>query len=132
MKFTVTRPVEIEVAFIEVILPIRYGTEDIPDDFPLRNGDIWSAIINIDTGVIENWPASETGLRELHMKVTDSGVYVLRNSERKEIVRREDYVPDIIPGSYGDYVELRIGPDGRIQDWKPKNAGIADFFPKGD
>jgi hypothetical protein len=129
MKFTITRPVEIDVAFIELILPIRYGTEDIPEDFPLRKGDVWQAVINIDTGTIEGWPQSETGSRELHMKVVDSGRYTLMDRNRKEIAKLDDYVPDIIPGRYGDYVELDIGPGGKISNWKPKNESIAEFFP---
>lgn len=126
MKISVLKPVEIEVAFIELILPVRYDEEDIPNDFPLRKGDLWTATVRIDTGVIENWP--EGVCHELHMKVVDGGVYILRDNDRKEIARRQDYVPDIVPGSYGDYVELNIGHDGRILNWGKGEMRVADFF----
>lgn len=127
MKTTVKTEVEIVVHTIEVILPIRYGTEDISDDFPLRNGDTWRAVIEVDTGKIRDWPCDGIA-RELHMKVVDEGTYILRTPTGLEIKRREDdYVPDIIPGSYGDYVELSIDDNGVITNWNSR-ASVQDFF----
>lgn len=125
MKYTVNRPVEIEIMFVQVSLPVRYEEEDITNDFPLRNGEMWNATIEIDTGRILEWPQGVKG--ELNMKVTDAGVYVLLDKDKQEIARREDYVPDIIPGRYGDYVELDINEEGIITNWS-KKEGVREFF----
>lgn len=126
MKTTIKRPVEIEVAFVRMELPVRYGEEDIPNDFPLREGDMWRATVCIDNGEIQEWPKGKAG--ELHMKVCDSGVYILLNHCGEELDRREDYVPNgLIPGEYGDYVELEINEQGVITNW-PKRPRLTGFF----
>jgi hypothetical protein len=33
---------EVNITEVLVKLNIRYGEEDIPNDFPMRNGDTWS------------------------------------------------------------------------------------------
>jgi hypothetical protein len=41
---------------------------------------------------------------------------------------RDGYVPnDLVPGSYGDYVELSINEEGVITNW-PKNPSVDEFF----
>lgn len=130
MKFTVTRPVEIEVTFISVHLPVRYEEEDIPNDFPLRKGDIWSAVIEIDTGKIRDWPEGKSG--NLHLKVCDSGQYTVGNEEDASLAVIEDYVPHgVIPGKYGDYVDLKINEHGIITNW-PKKPDVSAFFGDSD
>ena len=39
MKCKVWKNVEVEVAAVEIVLPVLYEEEDIPNDFPLRDGD---------------------------------------------------------------------------------------------
>lgn len=58
MKMTVLQPVEIEVSHILIAVAVRYEEEDIPNDFPLRDGDMWRGKVEIDTGKIEGWPDS--------------------------------------------------------------------------
>lgn len=132
-KIKITKEIEVEVKTIVVQLPVRYGEEQIPNDFPLRTGDVWRARIDIDTGKIEGWPDGNQG-RELELQVCDDGVYVLLNSNDKEIARRvNNYVPHgVIPGAWGgDYVTLDIGPDGVIQNW-PINPDVSEFFSNGE
>jgi len=46
----------------------------------------------------------------------------------------EDYVPDLVPGSYGDYVTLDIDQYGRITNWERPERGsdFRGFFGKDD
>lgn len=130
MKIQVLKPTEVEITEVHVRLPVRYGEEDIPNDFPLRVGDLWAAAIDIDTGKIHHWPEGESG--ELQMKVTDCGTYELRGPSGRVAIIEENYVPNgVVPGEYGDYVHLKIGPDGVISNW-PKKPGVSEFFGEGD
>jgi hypothetical protein len=130
MKFTQTIQREVDVQTIDVILPVWYDDEDIPYDAPMRHGDIWWAVIDIDTGVIYNWPQGKP--LNMYMKVCDSGSYILRDGDSSIIAERNDYVPHgIIPGEYGDYVELKIDETGKITNW-PKKIDLSDFEGFGD
>lgn len=130
MKLTVKRPVEIEVDAIRVELPVNYGEEDIPNNFPLRDGDMWRATIDIATGQIRDWPpyAGKEGSRELDMKVVDEGSYYLMSGSEVVASIEQDYVPKCIPGRYGDYVELTIDANGRITNWIGRQKDIMESF----
>lgn len=130
MKITVLRPTEITITHIKLTLPVRYGEQDIPKDFPLRSGDVWQAMVNIDTGVIDNWPIGESGV--LEMKVCDEGTYMLYTyfGDHWDAVAKikQDYVPHgVVPGRYGDYVRLEIDASGCITNW-PKKPDVSSFF----
>jgi len=130
MKFTQNIQREVDVQTIEVILPVRYDDEDIPYDAPNRCGDIWQAEIDITTGEIYDWPQGKT--LDMHMKVCDSGIYILRDSEGINIAERKYYVPHgIIPGEWGDYVHLKIDETGKITNW-PKRISLCGFEGFGD
>lgn len=128
MKFTVTKPTEIQVTTVEISVPIRYGEEDIPNDFPLRRGNVWFATVDMDTGQVHRWPKGKNG--RLHMKVCDEGTYIL-NDHDEEVARvDEDYVPHgVIPGEHGDYIDLQIDATGKITNW-PRKPDLSDFFPE--
>ena len=131
MKAKILVEKEIEISTILVTLPVRYGEEDIPNDFPLRDGDIWKARINVDSGVIENWPQNPRFQQcSLNMKVCDEGTYRLLDVDGKNVASIEqNYVPNgVIHGGYGDYVELNID-GGRITNW-PKRPDLSAFFDK--
>lgn len=127
MKFKVKRLVEIDIRYISIDVAVRYGEEDIPNDFPLRVGDAWKAIVDIDTGMIHDWPVGQAG--ELSMKVCDQGTYQLLDENMILIAFIEDdYVPHgVVPGRYGDYIELNIDATGRIANW-PKRVDVSEFF----
>lgn len=129
MKVTIKRPVVIDVRYVRVSVPINYGDEDMPADLFGRTGDVWDVTIDVDSGKIESWNGGEF---ELHMKVCDGGSYYLLDEYRQIIGSREgDYVPDIIPGSYGDYIELSIAADGTILNWD-KRPDLDDILGCGD
>jgi hypothetical protein len=125
MKFTQTIQREVDVQTIDVILPVRYNDEDIPYDAPGRYGDKWQAEIDIATGGIYDWPRGKT--LDMYMKVVDGGIYILRDSEGINIAERNDYVPHgIVPGEFGDYVDLKINENGIITNW-PTKISLCDF-----
>lgn len=132
MKIKVMKEVEIEPAFIRVELAVRYDEEDIPNDFPLRKGDMWNATITAAGKIIE-WPTGQTG--ELAMKVCDEGSYYLLDADKKELAKKEqEYVPCCIPGSYGDYVDFTIDANGVIANWSKfwTERNINEAFFAGD
>lgn len=129
MKYTVKRPQEIEIKFLHINIPVRYGEEDISNNFPMRHGDQWEAVIDIDTGKIEAWPEGQTG--EFYMKVCDSGCYRLLDADRQEVgCIEKNYIPHgLVPGEYGDYVEFKIDATGTITNWpKPIDIDLSEFF----
>ena len=55
MKITIMKPIEVEVSFVNIVVPLRYDDEDsMPKDFPLRVGKFWSVSVEIETGRIVN------------------------------------------------------------------------------
>ena len=129
MKLIVKQDVEIEVHSILLDLPIRYDDEDIPFDFPCRiksedenEWDRLKLLVNIATGEIltPEFPRDFSYNIDT-MKVCAEGVYVLYDKEGNELARHECYVPECVPGEFGDYVHLFI-KDGFITNWQePKH-----------
>lgn len=131
MKVSYRRIEEVvaNIAAVKILVPVNYGEDDMPNDFPHRHGDMWDVTINADTGQIRDWPAGVE--HKLHMKVTDCGTYTLLGDDGRALFCIEqDYVPHgVVPGEYGDYVILDIGPDGVIRNW-PKAFNLdRDSWP---
>ena len=87
---------------------------------PCRDGYSWTPIIDLAKGKIINW---QTGVAaDIHYKVADAGIYILKDADDNEIARIEnDYVPDILcpeEEGYGDYIIMKVSADGQIQNWK--------------
>lgn len=129
MKATVTKKVEVEIKKIRIRVEPRYvgdgEDDDMPTDFPLLQDGTWSAMVDVDTGAIDQWPIGDS--RTMHIKVCDAGSYALYDATGSEVAAFDGYVPDIVPGSYGDYIELEIDENGVITNWDP-SASINDFF----
>lgn len=119
MKFTVRRTVTLDVKYVRLSVAVRYDDDDMPYDFPFRVNDLWDVTIDIDTGRILDWPQGVS--HDLCMKVCDDGSYWLLSEDKSVVSAIEnDYVPhSVIPGSYGDYIELDIDPTGLIRNWDP-------------
>lgn len=132
MKALIPTTKEIEITHVIVTLPVRYEEEDIPNNFPFRQGEKWEAKIEIDTGKILGWPEGQAGEIE-YMKVCDSGIYQLLDADGKIVLERtRDYVPHgLIPGEYGDYVSFHINEQGIITNW-PKRPDIRQFLKQDD
>jgi hypothetical protein len=129
-QLTVTTKKEVPVKFIKLSVAVRYEEEDIPNDFPLRTRDMWNATIDVDTHKILDWPQGKTG--EFYMKICDQGSYFLLDSDKKVITSIEgDYVPNsLLPGEYGDYLEMKIGEDGTVLNWL--EGANCDEFEDGE
>ena len=129
MKTTIMVEKEVDIKYIIIEVPVRYEEDDIPNNFPLRDGDMWRAKVNIDTGCIVDWPCGESG--EVCMKVCDEGIYTLLD-ENSQIIEKieQDYVPNrCIPGEYGDYIDLKIDKNGCIYNWYSPPC-LDQFFEK--
>lgn len=132
MKALIPTTKAVEITHVLVTLPVRYEEEDIPNDFPLRQGKKWEAKIEIDTGKILGWPEGQAGEIE-YMKVCDEGSYALLDASGNVVLSIEqNYVPHgVIPGEYGDYVTLKINEHGVITNW-PKRPDIYEFLKGGE
>ena len=136
MKLVMNSSQEIEVEYVKIELPIRYGEEDIARNFPLReevptdiNGyDWWKATIELKTGRILEWPQGQIG--NFYLKVVDEGSYYLLDKNQKIIAFiKQDYVHNqLIPprDGYGDYVNFEIDQNGIITNWYTY-PGVTDF-----
>lgn len=128
MKLTVTKPVEMNVTAVRARFPIRHP-EDFTggDDFPGRNGETITMDIDIDTGVVKDWPAGRTA--ELYEKVCDEGDYHLIDGDEVIASRTDNYVPGFFPADhFGDYIIFNIDGTGKIEGWKAVPARVAEAF----
>lgn len=124
MALTVRKRVDIEVDELHMNLAVRYDDEDMPFDFPKRDGKSWSVEVDLATGKIKDWPGPAY---DLHMKVCDEGTYALLSAGNVVAILAGEYVPNgVVPGEYGDYVDLRIQADGTIANW-PKDPDLSAF-----
>jgi len=127
VKIKMKVQVERDVKFLKAECGVRYwedaevnGAEDDEDNpaIPFKVGDTWCPVIDIEAGTILDWPAGTTA--STHYKVCDDGRYSLLDENKTEVVTIDGYVPKIMcPGGsgYGDYVIMKIGPDGKIDGW---------------
>lgn len=135
MQATITVQKEVTIKTLLISAQFSHvgdGEDDsVPTDFPLLNGSMWNAHIDVDTGVIADWPQGDE--RELYVKVCDQGNYSLLDENGETLLERFDnYVPNnLVPGEYGDYIDLKIDGTGKITNW-PASPSIDDFLESED
>lgn len=133
MKVMMKIEKEFDVKYLLAECGVRYwedatvnGEEDGEGTLiPCREGDYWKPLINIETGVIENWRQGVTA--EIHYKCCDDGVYRLLDENQKEIKSFEGYVPVMMcpeRNGYGDYVIMNVDENGKISNW---DVDFSDF-----
>lgn len=126
MKVTILVEKEFEARYLTMSVAVRYEEENMPADYPFRNGDMWEPTIDIDTGQIVNFPGYNP--LDLHMKVCDQGAYNIKDYSDEVFLMIDGYVPNnLVPGSNGDYIEMKINSQGLIENW-PKNPNLDDFI----
>lgn len=132
IELEITRTEKVEVQFLKAIAEVRYwedatvnGIEDSEGDLiPCRVGDCWAPTIDLDTGVIQDWPADT--IADIHYKVCDAGRYALLDAEGNKVKEIDGYVPGImcpVGGGYGDYIIMHVGPVGNIANWDCSDLG---------
>lgn len=138
MKHTALVERTFNIDVLEIKVPIDdCAIEDggISSDLPFLKDGRWQIWIDVDTGKVRNWPAG--GVQRVYLKVVDRGTYILYSITGgggwEEVASiRQNYVPnELIPGDYGDYIDLVILGDGTIENWykKPK---LDEFFKRDD
>jgi len=118
----------VDASYIKVEAMVRYwengtinGVKDEDGTItPFREGDLWCPVINIDTGVVLNWPVDMTA--SFHYKICDSGVYYLLDSKMEVVASiLDNYVPSgLCHGDTGirDYIIFNVNKDGKIIDYQ--------------
>lgn len=129
MKIQLKEENQVEVKFIKVSAQVRHWegatvngeSSENGDLVPLRNGGLWEPVIDIDNGVVLDWP--EGAVAEICFKVCDAGSYYLLDENKNVIASVEgDYVPSgLCHGGegYGDYIIMCIGGSGGIVNYRP-------------
>lgn len=117
-----------EVKYLEVSAGVRYwedasinGSPDVDGNIPLRKGDNWQPIIELEKGQVLDWPSDIEA--KIHYKVCDDGEYWLLNEEKKRIAKwKSYYVPEkflcVDSYGFGDYIIFEIDKEGKIINWK--------------
>jgi hypothetical protein len=139
MKAKINTTKEVELKTIHVKANVRYwedatinGVEDENGDLtPCREGDLWCPIIDIDTGIIQNWEQGKKA--DIHFKVCDQCSYELKDSDNVTHYSVEDeYVPNTLcpkERGYGDYIIMDIDVNGQIKNWRPE---VSDLLQQED
>lgn len=136
MKITVPTTKEVEVVAIEFEVFIH---DDLDPSFPKeiklfhrREEKIWRDIIDLGTGQLREWPKNTP--YDFYDKICDSGTYRLLDADNNFLKEIQDYVPNgIIPGEYGDYMDLQIDENGIVKNWpKENNICLKAFFERDD
>lgn len=133
MKITAKVTHEFEISAIRVSAEVRYWedadvngkSDDDGSAVPLRNGDCWEPVIELETGRVRDWPEGTTA--DIHYKVCDAGEYELLNPDGSIVANRNGYVPGMLSvgeNGYGDYIILKIGPDGLIEGWETPQIDV--------
>lgn len=74
---------EVDVRFLKVSAQVRYWGDAIINgerdkeglNVPFKNGDMWEPVIDIEKGIVLDWPQGTTA--SFHFKVCDAGSYWL-------------------------------------------------------
>jgi len=129
MKTKIKIEKEVDIKWLSVSAEVRYWEDSdvngVTDEdgslIPLRKKDCWEPWIDVDTGIIKDWPIGTTA--NIHYKVCDAGVYSLLGEIGDTFFTKEGYVPSCLcpkESGYGDYIIMDINAEGKIEGWKPK------------
>jgi len=144
-----------KIKYLKMVLPVRYGEEDMPLFMPFRKGDSFEITYAVETGDIldfdnltveidriiqwnqENCRVSEELLVEKsifklgNLKVVDEGCYYLLDKDMHTLYDLDqEYVPDShsVDGKYGDYIHLHLDlKNGKLLNFK-KDATFKEFL----
>ena len=124
MKIAVIEKKNVDVKFIKISAKVRYWDDaeidgivsEVGADVPFKTDDLWQPVIDIDTGIIVDWPIGTTA--SFHFKVCDAGNYYLLDKDKREVASRlNNYVPDGLchgDSGFGDYIIFKVDETGQI------------------
>jgi hypothetical protein len=98
---------------------------------PLRDGDSWKPIIDLQDGKILNWPAGYTA--DIHYKVADDGDYYLLNELKQRVAKwSSHYVPVWFlyfdsDSKDDDYITMTVDANGSIENYKKPDVLIDEW-----
>lgn len=139
MKTTLKNGKKVEIKTLEVVVDVIHwedakinGISDAAGHLiPFNDENRWMLIIDIDKGIIRNWPKNT--MAEICLKVSDHGSYYLKNKNGDIILSIENfYVPSILcieEPKYHKFISINITEKGRIKKWEPD---ISSFEPDED
>ena len=126
---------EFDVKFLAVTAGICYAKnveingvacEEL-QEIPLHSGKYWQCVIDVDTGVIQDWPKGITA--KFCSKVCDDGTYSIFDANKQVIKTYDGYVPECLAiddSGYGDYIIITVDKNGKIKDWEPSFEEFQD------
>lgn len=137
MKATIKTTKEVNIKYLAVSAEVRYWEDaevnGVADEngelIPLKKEDCWEPWIDVDAGIIKEWPKGTTA--DIHYKVCDAGIYTLIDEIGDTLLTKEGYVPSCLSpeeNGYGDYIIMKIDGEGKIKGWVPD---LNDLF-EGD
>lgn len=128
--------------YIEVKAGVRYwedatinGVEDEEGDLtPFRVGDCWCPVIELATGIIQDWPKNMVA--GIHFKICDDGEYWILDENKNRIGKwNGDYVPNKFlchgDNGYGDYIVFDVDKDGKIIGYKTPMVSQGEWYKEG-
>ncbi|MFC3875400.1 hypothetical protein [Neisseria musculi] len=120
MIVDVLKPCKTEIKAVRINVCLHEDVAEQLPEFLLADGGDFEIVIDVDTGKVLNCQGNEAV--SVTDKVSDSGTYTLLGKDNEEIVKLVyEYVPNkLIPGEYGDYIDLKINTEGLITNW-PKS-----------
>lgn len=130
MKVTVIEKSQVEIKSVLIdINPRHLDEEEKP--VPMLSGDNWEVIVDLESGKIRDWPQGEE--REYYWKICDAGSYhLLDKNDKVALSINNNYVHNnLLPGEWGDYLDLKINGEGVITNWL-KNPTAEDFTNDDD
>ncbi len=119
----------LKAKFLKVEAQVRYWkdatingeNDEDGDNVPFKSGDLWVPVIEIENGVVIDWPKGVVA--GIHFKVCDAGEYFLLDEDKNKIAKSNIYyVPNefLCHGDegFGDYIILDIDGSGKIHNYR--------------
>jgi hypothetical protein len=108
---------------IKIIVPQRYEEVQIINGVEYPENSKLEMLIDVDNGMAFGWKVAT----HIDWKICDEGIYQLLDEDENLLDEiYEDYIPDIIPNEFGDYLDLKINKDGFIERWK-RGVEVSSF-----
>ena len=91
----------------------------------------WQPIIDIENGVIINWPKGVKA--RIFYKVCDDFRCTISDENGNEVLQYNGYVPDFMAledEGLGDYIDMVVDGNGTIKGWRFDNDSMKEIYNK--